>query len=165
MIEFWELGWWGGVKKCQNLTFKVNFLRQKSSESFSIFFIEEYQFRSAFFVIDIFWHIFFLLLEWCPIFDSMSLIQNSKFNDFLLVCWFLCKNLSNFVPPAWKLHNPYCHNIQVWAWLSWQPTQASSLFYSVESRSIISFADIVLLQLVLKEKKPLLSSLEDGLHK
>ena len=31
-------------------------------------------------------------------------------NNFLWVCWFLCKNLSNFVPPAWKLHNPYCHN-------------------------------------------------------
>ena len=33
-----------------DLTFKVNFLCQKSSESFSIFFcIEEYQFRSTFF--------------------------------------------------------------------------------------------------------------------
>ena len=29
---------WRGVKKFQNLTFKVNFLCQKSSESFSIFF-------------------------------------------------------------------------------------------------------------------------------
>ena len=26
-------------------------------------------------------------------------------NDFS----FLGKNISNFVPPAWKLHNPYCH--------------------------------------------------------
>ena len=43
------------VKNCQNFTFKVNFLCQKLSESFSIFFfIEEYQFRSIFFVIDIF---------------------------------------------------------------------------------------------------------------
>ena len=25
-------------------------------------------------------------------------------------CWFLCKNLTNFVPMAWKLQNPYCHN-------------------------------------------------------
>ena len=33
----------------------------------------------------------------------------SKFNNFLWVCWFLGKNLSNFIPPAWKLHNPYCH--------------------------------------------------------
>ena len=26
------------------------------------------------------------------------------------VCWFLCKNLFNFVPPAWKLDDPYYHN-------------------------------------------------------
>ena len=37
------------------------------------------------------------------------LVQFSKFKNFLWVCWFLCKKLSNFVPPAWKLHNPYCH--------------------------------------------------------
>ena len=43
-------------KKCQFLTFKVNFLCQKLSESFSIFFfIEEYQFRGTIFVIGIFW--------------------------------------------------------------------------------------------------------------
>ena len=35
--------------------------------------------------------------------------QFSKFNNFLLVCWYLCKNISNFVPPAWKLDNPYHH--------------------------------------------------------
>ena len=40
---------------CRILTFKVNFLCQKLSESFNFFFIEEYQFRSTFFVIDIFW--------------------------------------------------------------------------------------------------------------
>ena len=38
------------------------------------------------------------------------LIQNSKFNNFLWVCWFLCNTLSNFVPPAWKIYNPYYHN-------------------------------------------------------
>ena len=37
------------------------------------------------------------------------LIQFSKFNNFLWVCWFLGKNLSNFVPLVWKLQNPYCH--------------------------------------------------------
>ena len=42
--------------------------------------------------------------------SCLPLIQNSKFNNFLWVCWFLCNTLSNFVPPAWKLHNPYCHN-------------------------------------------------------
>ena len=38
------------------------------------------------------------------------LVQFSKFKNFLWVCWFLGKNLSNFVPPVWKLYNPYCHN-------------------------------------------------------
>ena len=42
----------------------------------------------------------------------LPLIQFSKFNDFLRVCWFLGKNLSNFLPLVWKLHNPYCHNVQ-----------------------------------------------------
>ena len=51
-----------------------------------------------------------LLIKWCPIFDSSPLVQNSKFNNLLWVHWFLCKNLSNFGYPAWKLHNPYCHS-------------------------------------------------------
>ena len=42
-----------------------------------------------------------------------SLVQFSKFNNFLWVCWFLCKNLSNFVYPVWKLQNLYCHNVQM----------------------------------------------------
>ena len=55
------------------------------------------------------------LLKSCPIFDTSPLTQFSKFNNFLWVCWFLGKNLSNFVPPVWKLHNPYCH-IEDHAW-------------------------------------------------
>ena len=39
------------------------------------------------------------------------IIQFSKFNNFLWVCWFLGKNRSNFVPPVWKLHNRYCHSL------------------------------------------------------
>ena len=37
------------------------------------------------------------------------LVQFSKFKNFLWVCWILGKNLSNFIPPIWKLHTPYCH--------------------------------------------------------
>ena len=44
--------------------------------------------------------------------------QFSKFNIFLWVCWFLGKNPSNFVPPVWKLHNPYCHTQQP-KWQNW----------------------------------------------
>ena len=55
-FENWVNGEVSKVPKFdQDLTFKVNFLCQKLSESFSIFFfIEEYQFRSTFFVFDIF---------------------------------------------------------------------------------------------------------------
>ena len=45
------------------------------------------------------------------LFDTSPLTQFSKFDNFLWVCWFLGKNLSNFVPFIWKLHNPYCHNM------------------------------------------------------
>ena len=47
-IFFWYL------LKCKNLTFKVNFLCQKSSESFQFFFIEEYEIRSTSFISDTF---------------------------------------------------------------------------------------------------------------
>ena len=40
------------------------------------------------------------------------LVQFWKFKNFLWVCWFLCKNLSNFIYPVWKLHNPYCNTVQ-----------------------------------------------------
>ena len=42
------------------------------------------------------------------------LVQFSKFKKFLWVCWFLCKNLSNFVSLPWKFHNPYCHTWHPW---------------------------------------------------
>ena len=44
------------------------------------------------------------------LFDTSPLTQFSKFYKILWVCWFVGKNLSNFVPPLLKLHNPYCHN-------------------------------------------------------
>ena len=53
-----------------------------------------------------------LFLKWRLIFDTSPLTQFSKFINFLWVCWFLGKNLSNFVPPVWKLHNPYCHSVE-----------------------------------------------------
>ena len=43
------------------------------------------------------------------LFDTSPLTQFWKFNNFLWVCWFWGKNLSNFAHPVWKLHNPYCH--------------------------------------------------------
>ena len=57
-------------------------------------------------VFEIYWP----LLKWCPIFDSSPVHQFSKFNNFLWACWFLGKNISNFVSLDLKLHNRYCHN-------------------------------------------------------
>ena len=51
------------------------------------------------------------LIEILPKFHY-SLIQFSKFINFLWVYLFLGKNLSNLVPPVWKLCNPYCHNLR-----------------------------------------------------
>ena len=49
------LSWAKVVKNGRILTFKVNFLRQKISESFKKILIEEYDFKGTLFVIDIFW--------------------------------------------------------------------------------------------------------------
>ena len=49
-------------------------------------------------------------------FDTSPLTQFSKFNNFLWECWFLGKNISNFVPPAWNSTTRIaiipCHNVQ-----------------------------------------------------
>ena len=97
----------------QNLTFNVNFLCQKLSEPFSIFFSFKNINLGAHFDNCLITSMFKSLhsLKWCPIFWTSSLTQFSKFNHFLWVCWFLGKNLSTFVPPVWKLHNPYCNTI------------------------------------------------------
>ena len=46
------------------------------------------------------------------LFDASSLHQFSKFNNFLCVCWFSGKNLSNCVPlpplKTWRPVLPYC---------------------------------------------------------
>ena len=102
----------GRWQKEPKFDFQSQFSTSKNLEIFLIFcFIKKYQFRSTFFVIDIFKSLYFL--KWCPIFDSSPLHQFSKFNHFLWVCWFLGKNLSNFVSHAWKLDNQYCHTSYV----------------------------------------------------
>ena len=61
----------------------------------------------------------------------------SKFNNFLWVCWFLGKNIFNFVPPAWKLHNPYCHTRAATCKIRAKKCRifckrASNMFYSIQ---------------------------------
>ena len=54
---------------------------------------------------------------WKSNFDTSPLHQFSKFNSFHWVCWFLGKNLSNFVSPAWKIDNPYYHTVKIIRWV------------------------------------------------
>ena len=104
-----------GMASCQKVPkfdFQSQFSMSKITWIFLNFFINKYQFRSTycyshFFIF--FFSLIFLFIKSYPILVSLPLIQNSKFNNFLWVCWFLWKSLSNILPPAWKLHNPYCH--------------------------------------------------------
>ena len=41
------------------------------------------------------------------LFDNSALYLFTKYNNFLWVCWFVSKNLSNFAPLPFKLDNPY----------------------------------------------------------
>ena len=102
-------------QKVPKFVFQSQFSVKNYLNLSQLFFIDEY--------VPIYEHIFCrwnfliksllkknILLKWCPFFDSSPIIQNSKLSNFLCVVWFLWKNLSTFIPPAWKRHNPYCHN-------------------------------------------------------
>ena len=69
------------------------------------------------------------------------LIQFSKFNNFLWVRWFLGKNLSNFIPPVWKLHNPYCHK---W-WCSYLHKLFETFSLSLENLNLNLMTNLTLL--------------------
>ena len=94
--NYWILDSCLAVKKSQNLTFKVNFLCQNCIQIFLFFFIEEYHFRSTFFVIDIFKSLYD---------DALFLTtrHQSKTQNSIISYWYddsyLCKNRSNFYPP------------------------------------------------------------------
>ena len=81
------------------------------------------------------------------LFDTSPLVQFSKFKNFLWVCWFLGKNLSNFLPPVWKLHNPYCHNLRTKAlscclFLHWSGKTLHSLWLS-KTTSIHEYENVL----------------------
>ena len=89
----WKMISWKYVnnKKCAP---KLVFFNEKMRKIQMIFDIENWLWKSNF---GTFW----------------QLAINPKLNNFLWVCWFLSKNLSNFVSPIWKLQNPYCHTLHV----------------------------------------------------
>ena len=86
------------------------FKSDKIWQSMTIFYVKNHRYLSIFFFslnnVNLGAH----FLKWCLIFDTSLLHQFSKFNNFLWVCWFLGMNLSNFLPPAWKIDNPYYHS-------------------------------------------------------
>ena len=68
------------IENCQFLTFKVNFLSQNYLNLSNFFFIEEYQFKGTFLVIDIFWKLqslnHFIFSEFCTLIEKLrELIQ------------------------------------------------------------------------------------------
>ena len=77
----------------------------KSHPNFSQFFFsfENTNLGAHFLIISI-----TLLLKMMPYFWQPAISPKLKFQWFI-VCWFLRKFFSNFAPPAWKLHNLYCH--------------------------------------------------------
>ena len=72
---------WGGVKKCENLTFNVNFIHQTSSKSFWFFLFKNTDLGAHFLITSIIKSLYFL--KSCPIFDSSPLLQLSKFGSII----------------------------------------------------------------------------------
>ena len=71
-------------------------------------FIEEYQSRVTFFVFWVFLIISILnhiITKMVPDFGQLTTTPIPKINNFPWVCWFLGRNLSNFVSPDLKLHD------------------------------------------------------------
>ena len=54
------------------------------------------------------------------LFGTSPLTQFSKFNNFLWVCWFLGKNLSNFVPPFENSTTRIAITIQIYCLDRWE---------------------------------------------
>ena len=95
-----------GIIFCDNLWFKsiFNHKHKRCGGSVVISVVE--------FPTSIFKTLYFL--KWCPIFDDSLLHHFTKYNNFLLVYWFLGKNLSNFVSLLWKLNNRNNTTDQCW---------------------------------------------------
>ena len=112
--NYWSLiiGVMGRCQTVPKFDFQSQFSMSKKSESFSILFsLKNINLGAHYFITSIFKSLCFL--KWCPNFDSSPLLQFSKFNNFVWACWFLAKNLPYFISLHWKLHNRYCHIMQL----------------------------------------------------
>ena len=68
-------------------------------------------------------------------------IQLQWFNNFLWVCCFLGKNLSNFIPPVWKLYYPYCHKCPDYIFLSLK-IDMSNFYIGIHTNSAEIYLEI-----------------------
>ena len=103
------------------ITFLMTCQQHKIISIFLVYFIEEYIFRSTFFIIDFLDNFIFFKsfifendAQFLTIGHYITLShQLTKYNNFLLECWFLTKNLSNVISLIWKLDNPYYHKCKL----------------------------------------------------
>ena len=85
----------------ENLTFKVNSLHQKSSESFSFFSLKNMNIGANFLLLTFFDNINFqitLFSQMMPSFDNSPLLQFSKFNNFIITVDFQPKTFLILYP-------------------------------------------------------------------
>ena len=82
---------------------------------------------------------------------KIKLQEFSKLNNFLWVNWFLGKNISNFVPFAWKLNNWYYHILHFY------PRKHSIFAWTnLERSKIVSMIiQLFFLLVIAKSEKPL----------
>ena len=91
-----NFGFMFSCQKVPKFDFQSQFSMSKKHPNLSLFFIEEYHFRSTFFVIDIFKSLYD---------DALFLTtrHQSKTQNSIISYWYddsyLCKNRSNFYPP------------------------------------------------------------------
>ena len=102
------------------LDFQSKFSTSKIIWGFPFFSLKNTNLGAHFLITSTFKSLYFL--KWCPIFDTSPSTQFSNSNNFLWFCVFLGKNLFSFLPPVWKHHNPYCHNVYMYYQNSlWEP--------------------------------------------
>ena len=89
----------GAMGRCPKVP-KCDFQSQFSMSKIIGIFLNSFSYEHIFWNISIFKSLHFL--KRCPRFDTFPLHHFSKFNNFLWVCWFVCKNLSNFLHPHKK---------------------------------------------------------------
>ena len=108
----------GRCQKVPKFDFQIQFSMSKIIGIFLFFSVNNTSlFRSTSFIIEICWrhpllnHTITKMMPNFWQFATTPILQLNFFNNFPWICWFLGKNLSNFVSPDLKLYNQYYHSI------------------------------------------------------